>query len=330
MLLKKMKKTSILILLSLFILPLYVQAYSDYIYAGGENIGIEIKTNGVIVIGSYKVDGKDLAKQAGLEKGDIIKQVNNQHVSSIDEMVEKINTIKDGNLKLTYVRKSKIYQTNLKLIKEDNIYKTGLYVKDKVTGIGTLTFVDPKTRTFGALGHEVLESTTGVMLEVKNGRIFKSTVTSIDKSRQGDPGSKNASLNKKDQTGEIKENTGSGIYGTYTEKILDNKLYKVATIDDIKLGPAKILTVTDGTKVQEYDIEILKFRNNSQEKTKNILIQITDKKLLDKTGGVVQGMSGSPIVQGDFIIGAVTHVVVDNPQRGYGIFITNMLEEAEE
>lgn len=327
---KKFKKTSILFLLTLFIMPHYVQAYSDFIYAGGENIGIEIKTNGVIVIGSYEVNGKSLAKEAGLEKGDIIKQVDSQNVSSIDEMVKKINATKENKLKLTYLRKSKLYHTNLKLVKENNIYKTGLYVKDKVTGIGTLTFIDPKSKTFGALGHEVLESNTGTMLEVKDGKIFKSSVTSIDKSREGNPGSKNASLDKKDQTGKIKENTSSGIYGKYTEKILDKKLYKVATIEDIKIGPAKILTVINGTDVKEFDVEILKLKNNRNEKTKNLLLKITDKELLNKTGGVVQGMSGSPIIQGDFIIGAVTHVVVDDPQKGYGIFITNMLEESEE
>ncbi len=325
---KKLKKASILLLL-LLIMPLHVYAYSKFIYAGGENIGIEIETDGVIVIGSYDINGKSLADNAGLQKGDIIKKVDDKKVSNIDEMVQKINMTTDDTLKLTYARKKKLYNTNLKLIKEDNIYKTGLYVKDKVTGIGTLTFVDPKSKLFGALGHEVLESNTKTMLEVKDGHIFKSTVTSIDRSNGGDPGSKNASLDKKDKTGEISENTESGIFGKYTDKIMDNKLYKVASTNEIKLGKAKILTVIEGTKIEEYEIEIVRINDHADEKTKNILFKITDEKLLKKTGGVVQGMSGSPILQGDFIVGAVTHVVVDNPQNGYGIFITNMLEEAE-
>lgn len=179
-----------------------------------------------------------------------------------------------------------------------------------------------------AISHEIIESNTGQMLEVKDGKILKSTVTNIERSENGNPGSKNAKLDYDQVEGEISENTSSGIFGTYTSSLPDKKVYKVANPSDIKKGEAKILTVIGGEEVKEYKINILKI-NESDKNNKNILFEITDQELLEKTGGVVQGMSGSPIIQDDYIIGAVTHVVVDDPKKGYGIFITNMLEEGE-
>ena len=188
--------------------------------------------------------------------------------------------------------------------------------------------IDPKTKIFGALGHEVAEKNTGIILEVKNGKIFESSVTNIDRSENGSPGAKDATLNTNNVNGTIEENTRNGIFGKYTDKINENKKYKVAQVSDIKLGKAKILTVLNEDDIKEYEIEIIKI--NKKDKTnKSMLFKITDKELIDKTGGIVQGMSGSPIIQGEYIIGAVTHVVVNNPTNGYGIFITNMLEEAE-
>lgn len=326
---KKIKKTSILFLLSFFIFPINLLAYSDKIYAGGENIGIEIKTKGVLVVGSYLVDGVDLCKSSGLEAGDILLKIDNQEIANIDEMVSQISNTEKDYVEVTYKRENKTNETKLKIVKdENNIYKTGLYVKDSITGIGTLTFVDPNTKLFGALGHEVADSTTGIMLEVKEGKIFSSTVTSIDRSDAGSPGSKNATLNTEDTLGSIDENTESGIFGTYTETFSKENLYTVADINDIKKGKASILTVTEDNKIEEYEIEILKI-DKDKSSQKNILFEIKDTALLEKTGGVVQGMSGSPIIQGEYIIGAVTHVVVNHPNRGYGIFITTMLEEAE-
>ena len=197
-----------------------------------------------------------------------------------------------------------------------------------VSGIGTLTFIDPNTKLYGALGHEVLESSSGVMLDVKEGKIYNSTVTGIDKSKRGDPGSKNANVNSNDIYGNINENTKSGIFGNYTKEFKTDKLYEVADYSDIKLGIAKIITVVNGVDKKEYEINILKINNNDND-NKNILFEITDNELIDKTGGIIQGMSGSPIVQEDKIIGAVTNVVVNNPKRGYGILITTMLKEAE-
>lgn len=326
---KKLKRTSVL-LLSLFIIPTSVLGYSDYLIPGGENIGIQIETSGVIVVGMYDVNGKKPAMDAGLKVGDIITKIDNQEVDSIDEMISKISASQDSKIIVSYKRDDVIKSTVLEIYKDENdVYKTGLYVKDTITGIGTLSFIDPETKLFGALGHEIVEKNTGILLEIKNGKIFETNVTSIDRSSSGSPGAKNAEFYLDSDKGIIKENTESGIFGTYTETLPNKKMYKVAQIDNIKTGNAKILTVTEGNTVREYDINILKLNNSKIQKNKNILFEIIDKELLEKTGGVVQGMSGSSIIQDNYIIGAVTHVVVDNPTRGYGIFITNMLEEAE-
>lgn len=325
---KKTKKLFISLLLSLFIIPTNILAYSDYIIPGGENIGIEINSKGIMIVGTYKIDGKNTVLDSNLKIGDIIKKVDNKNVTTINEMVKILNDYEKDNISITYYRNNKENTTNLTLVKEDGTVKTGLYVKDSITGIGTLSFIDPNTKLFGALGHEVSEKNTGTILEVKDGKIFESKVTNIDRSSNGNPGAKNATLNTNNIKGNIKENTTNGIFGTYTDKIPEKEKYKVAKVNDIKIGKAKILTVLDKDNINEYEIEIIKINKNSKN-NKNILFKITDKNLINKTGGVVQGMSGSPIIQGEYIIGAVTHVVIDNPTNGYGIFITSMLEEAE-
>lgn len=326
MFLKNLKKTFIIFLTS-FIMPISILAYSDYIIAGGENVGIEINSKGVMVVGLYEIDGKYKASEAGLKVGDMIVSVNNTKVETIDEMTKVIGSSNDS-IEIGFIRDNKLDHTNLELTKdENNVYKTGLYVKDSIKGIGTLTFIDPNTKLFGALGHEIVEKTTGQILEVKDGKIYDSTVTNIEPSRNGTPGEKNA-IFKETTKGTISENTNKGIFGTYEQELPDKKLYKVAQINDIQKGEAKILTVLNDQEIKEYSINILKI-SESKDHTKNLLFEITDQTLLEQTGGIVQGMSGSPIIQGDYIIGAVTHVVVDSPTKGYGILITNMLEEAE-
>ncbi len=326
---KKIKNNILLTLIfTLLIIPNYALAYSDYIVAGGENIGIELNSKGVIIVGTYEVNGINHAKEANLRAGDKIIKINNKDVINIEEMLKVIeNSNNKSNIKITYLRGNKTNDTSLKLSKSnDNIYKTGLYVKDSISGVGTLTFIDPNTKFFGALGHEIIEKNTGQKLEIKDGKIYSSTVTGITRSDIGKPGEKAARYDSSDIFGNVKENTTSGIFGNYTSTIPDKKLYKVAKEDEVKTGNATIFTVIDGNTIESFAINILRINKNT---TKNILFEITDSRLLRNTGGIVQGMSGSPIIQDNFIVGAVTHVVVDDPTKGYGIFITTMLEEAE-
>ena len=323
---KKIKSILLTILLTLSIIPINTYAYSDYIIASGQNIGIEIKSNGIIIVGFYKIDDISPGKDAKLQLGDKIIKINNKYVNSISEMVNAISNNNSDILSITYLRNNKEYVTDLKLIKsDDNIYKTGLFVKDTINGIGTLTFIDPETNMYGALGHEIIDKNTSLKIEVKDGKIYQSTITGITKSTNGTPGEKNATFNSNVVFGTLDKNTKNGIFGKYVSNIENNTLYKVGSIDEIEIGPASILTVLNEESVEAFDISII--RINDKTGVKNILFEITDEKLLNITGGVVQGMSGSPIIQNDKIIGAVTHVVVDNPKRGYGVFITNMLEE---
>ncbi len=319
-----------LLLLTNILLPLNVFAYSDYIVAGGDNIGIELNSNGIIIVGTYKVNDKDPAHDANLKAGDKIISINNNSVNSINDMINIIENVNDDfSLNICFIRGKEEKNTILNLLRDnDGIYKTGLYVKDSVNGVGTLTFIDPNTKLYGALGHEIIEKTTGQKLEIKDGKIYSSTVTSITPSNEGDPGEKNARYESGKVFGNITENSTSGIFGNYTSSIPNGKLYKVAKPDEIKLGKASMLTVTSGDTVKAYDINILRINKDNND-NKNMLFEIIDSNLLKISGGIVQGMSGSPIIQNNNIIGAVTHVVVDDCTKGYGIFITNMLEEAE-
>lgn len=323
-------KNKFLFMLLLISIPNIALAYSDYVIVGGENIGIELKSSGIIIVGTYEVGGNNPAKKAGLQNGDKIVEINDYVVTNIQDMLNYIEGLDNKeSIEITYKRGGKEYTTTLSLDKdENNVYKTGLYVKDNVTGVGTLTFIDPNTLIFGALGHEIIEKNTGQKLEINGGKIYSSTVTGVTKSDIGKPGEKNARYDSDNTFGSINENTTNGIFGTYTSTIPDKKLYQVGKAEDAKLGNAKILTVIEGNKIEEFDINILKV-NTSNNVSKNFLFEVTDERLLKVTGGIVQGMSGSPIIQNDLIIGAVTHVVVDDPTKGYGISIIKMLEEAE-
>lgn len=325
---KKTKNSFLIFLLTLFIIPFNILAYSEYIVAGGENIGIRLNTDGIIIAGTYEINGINPAKEVDLKEGDVIVSIDGTKVNSINDMVSIISKSETKKIKIKYNRDDSSKSTTLELVKDENGYKTGLYVKDSVSGIGTLTFIDPKTKLFGALGHEITDNNSGKIIEITDGEIFESKVTDVVPSRDGNPGEKNATLYTDLVEGEVFENTNKGIFGNYTDTIDDSKLYKVAKINNIKKGSAKILTVLDGNIVKEYSINITKI-SNTKDKVKNLVFEITDEELLSKTNGIIQGMSGSPIIQGDYIVGAVTHVVVDNPQKGYGILITNMLEEAE-
>lgn len=318
-----MKKVFISLILLIF--PLNVLAYSSKVYVGGDTLGIELKTQGVMVIGFYKVKGR--YNSGSLKEGDYIIKVGDNQVSSINELTNAIESnVDNDSVEVTYKRNDKEYKTTLKLVQENNVYKTGLYVKDGITGIGTLTYVDPESKVYGALGHEIIESNSSSLVEVKTGKIFKNSITSIDKSVTGTPGSKNAKFYKETDYGTIEKNTIYGIYGKY-KKSINNELLEVAKKKEAKVGEATIYTVISQEQVEKFTINIKSINENS--KIKNYSFEITDNNLLEKTGGIVQGMSGSPIIQNGKIIGAVTHVIVDNPVTGYGIFIETMLEEGD-
>lgn len=315
----------IFISIMLLTMPINALAYSDYIYASGKSIGINIKLKGIMVVGLYEVNGVSPGVIAKINLGDRIIKVNNNEVNSIKEMTNAISKSNNkDSVEITYLRNNKEYKTNLELINDNGIYKTGLYVKDTISGVGTLTYIDPGTMMYGALGHEIIDRNTKTIVDIDDGKIFKSSVTGITKSTNGNPGSKNALYYNDVVYGNINKNTHSGIFGNFSANTDNLKLYKVS---NPVLGDAKILTVIDNDTIKEYSINITKI--NEFKETKNILFDITDTELLNKTGGIVQGMSGSPIIQGDNIVGSVTHVVVDNPEKGYGIYITNMLTEAE-
>ena len=328
MFLKRFKKLITFFIVTTFIMPQTLFAYSKYILPGGENIGLQINNNGIIVAGFYSIDNYNPGLDANLQKGDIIRKVNNKSIYKIDDFIASINSSNRKNIKISFERNGKEYETLLNLVVKDDVLKTGLYVKDMVSGIGTLTYIDPNTKLYGALGHEVIESNTGTMIEVKEGKIYSSSVLSIDKSVRGEPGCKNAKIDSNNIYGNIYENTNKGIFGNYTKDIRNDKLYEVANYEEIKLGKAKMITVLNKENKKEYDINIIGVNNNIND-NKNILFEVTDSELLKKTGGIVQGMSGSPIVQEGKIVGAVTNVIVNNPKKGYGILITSMLEEAE-
>lgn len=325
-----MKKNMKILYLSLMsiLMPINTFAYSNYIIPGGESIGIEIKSDGIMIVGFYKVNGKFNKGNPSLKVGDKIVRVGGRDVDSVDEMVTLMEEKTDNEtVELTVMRDNQLKKIDLELVMDEGIYKTGLYVKDEITGIGTLTYIDPGTHIFGALGHNIVETNTNRTVEVKTGTIFRSSITGIDRSISGTPGGKNAKFYSSSIFGDINKNVSSGIYGEYTEKIPDKKALKVAEASDIKEGKAKIYTVLNGETLGEYEIEITKV--DPKNETKNIYFKVTDEELLSKTGGIVQGMSGSPIIQEGKIIGAVTHVVISNPSNGYGISITSMLEDGE-
>ena len=318
-----MKK--ILLLLILLIFPINVFAYSNKVIVGGETIGIEVHSDGVYVVGFYPVNGKYIGEEAGFIVGDIIKKINNVSISNINGL----NSILDNEslYKFSVIRNGKSLIIPIKLELEDDSLKTGLYVKDTINGIGTLSYIDPETKVYGSLGHEIIESKSYSKFEISDGSIYSSLVSNIRKSINGSTGEKKANIDKSNEIGNIYINEETGIYGIYNNDYSNREVYEVGDSNSIKKGLASIRTVISGSDIKDYYINILSIDESNS--TKNILFEITDKNLLKNTGGIVQGMSGSPILQDNKIIGVVNYVIVDDTKRGYGIFITKMLEEGD-
>jgi stage IV sporulation protein B len=308
---------------------------------GGQTIGVKLKSAGVLVVGHHLVTVDENNKvspgeDAKVQIGDLILSINGiklQDVNQMSEMVAKAGE-DQTSLDLEIKRDKELLHVTLQPAydKNDKAYRLGLYIRDSAAGVGTLTFYAPDQKVYGALGHVITDMDTQTPIEVGSGEIVHSNVTSISKSQNGEPGEKRAQFSRENKVlGNIEKNTPFGIFGKMTSTPdygFAKEAIPVAFSEDVKEGPAEIYTVVSGQKVEKYAIEITHVSKQDFPATKGMIIKITDQKLLEKTGGIVQGMSGSPIIQNGKMIGAVTHVFVNDPSSGYGCFIEWMLQDA--
>ena len=307
------------------------------VYPGGISIGVKINNKGALVVGYSDIStheglSESPGKVAGIELGDIIEEVNGENIETCSDLISKVKTCRNDEMTVKILRGNSELTKKISLIKEDNEYKIGLWVRDSTAGIGTLTFYDKDSKTFGALGHPITDGDTNVSFNIKSGTLLKSSVLSIKKGERGNPGEiKGLFINENESIGNIEKNTNSGIYGDGSVELINpnfNKAMTVAYRDEIKEGHAQIITTVEDGGAKAYDIEILKLLPQDEPGSKSMIIKIVDPVLLEKTGGIVQGMSGSPIIQNGKIIGAVTHVLINKPDVGYGIYIEWMLQDA--
>ena len=309
------------------------------LFLGGTPIGFAIDIDGLLIMGSTAIESQngnvDVLEQAGLKVGDIITEINGQKVSDLKDVTNIIEN-KDyagESLKVTAIRKNEKFNTELKpaLDAQSGKYKIGLWVKNDASGVGTLTYVDEKTNKFGALGHPITDFDTGVIVPAKGGKVFNCSVVGLSKGQKGTPGEmKGVFMQGKNSKGEIAKNTSRGVFGEITDKSNIVDINKRATVGGrLSVKPGKATLVSSVTGVSEnYEIEIIKANYQPKSSDKSFVFRVTDERLLDLTGGIIQGMSGSPIMQNGKVIGAVTHVFVTDPTKGYGIYIDWMLEES--
>lgn len=321
-----MKKITKRISFILFIIWLFsgsVSAASTLI-PGGQVIGMELQDNTVTVADFDENLGK-AAQSAGLRQGDRILSINNTQIRCADD-VRKALHCSDGSIHMSVLRKGKTKQLTLAPALTDDGPRLGVYLKQGTTGVGTVTYYQPDSKDFAALGHGV-NCQGGTLLDLKKGSVYKAQILSVKKGAVGTPGQLMGSLLESNPVGSIAKNTDQGVFGTVTAPVFSEPL-PVAENRDIHTGPATIRSTVEGNTLREYSVEILKIYPNASQRNRNMLIKVTDPDLLAATGGIVQGMSGSPLVQDGKLIGAVTHVLVNDPTMGYGIFIENMLEAA--
>ena len=318
-----------------------VNVLKDFkVVPGGQSIGVKLNTLGVLVVGHHLVtttEGKvSPGELAGIQVGDIITEINGQKIEKMSDVAPFVQEAGQSNqpLKIMVTRENGKIETELMPQKEkgEENFKLGLYIRDSAAGIGTMTFYHPESKKYGALGHVISDMDTKKPIVVDDGQIVKSTVTSIEKGSNGNPGEKLARFSSdKEVIGNIKRNSPYGIFGELNRDmkngIVDEPM-PIALSHQVKEGPAKILTVVEDDEVKLFDIEIVSTIPQKFPATKGMVIKITDQELLGKTGGIVQGMSGSPIIQDGKVIGAVTHVFVNDPTSGYGVHIEWMLNEA--
>lgn len=304
----------------------------------GSIAGVKLYTSGVLVVGMSEIEGEDHKKyrpyeNSGIQEGDTILEINRFPIHSTEDLIQTVNQSNGQEINIEYRRDEEVLACSIKPVKTDEEeYKLGLWVRDSAAGVGTVTFYEPSTKTFGALGHGIMDIDTSQLINIASGEFVTSKIVNITKGEKGNPGRIQGSIDGQKNIGTIAKNTRFGIYGTVKEvgnlNLDPSKEMDVAMRDEIQTGKAKILCSLDGQGAKEYEIEIEKIFKENNYDNKSMQIKVTDPTLLEKTGGIIQGMSGSPIIQNGKFIGAVTHVLVNNPQEGYAIFGDMMLKQA--
>ena len=321
-----MKKTTfhtllIIVLLLLTVLPV---SAAELLIPGGQVIGLQL-TDGTVTVASFDPQLGKPARDAGLEVGDRIVRIGDRKVSSAEDIRAALEK-SGGSVEIHVLRDGKTKKFRLEPAITSDGPRLGVYLKEGIAGIGTVTWYDREGRAFGALGHGV-SNAEGQPVQMGEGSVFSAAVVSVQKGKCGEPGQLMGTLTEKAPIGTLRKNTLQGIFGKLDRPVTGQVL---ATADrhEIRTGPAVIRSTVSGSSLQEYSVEILKIYPSASATGRNMLLKVTDPVLLEATGGIVQGMSGSPIIQDGKLIGAVTHVLVNDPTTGYGIFIENMLDAA--
>lgn len=306
----------------------------------GNLIGMKLYTNGVLVVGMSEIYGENNKvykpyEHTGIAEGDTITKINDEDILSTDNMIDCINNSKGKEIKITYIHNSKTFETNMTPVETDkNNYKLGLWVRDTAAGVGTATFYDKSTGKIAMLGHGILDVDTEELIDISNGEITNTNVVSIVKAENGKTGKIQGIVEGQKEIGSIFKNTYYGVYGklynTNQLNINTSKSLKIALRNEIKPGEATLLCALDNGKTKEYTVEIEKIYLNNNSNNKSMLLKVTDEELLEKTGGIIQGMSGSPILQDGKLVGALTHVLVQNPTQGYAVFADTMIKNMRE
>ena len=298
----------------------------------GNAIGMKLYTAGVLVVGMSEIEGKKPYENSGIKEGDRIIQINQNQIDNTDDLMKAVNKSDGSNISIKYVRDEKTITTSIKPVKNSsNEYKIGLWVRDAAAGVGTLTFYEPSSGMFATLGHGIMDIDTAELIKIANGELVTTNILSITKGTKGNPGEIRGTIEAGHTIGSISKNTKFGVFGTinktpYLNTSNTNEM-QVALREKIKIDKAQIICELENGKKEYYDIEIQKVFINNNKDNKSMLIKITDKKLLEKTGGIIQGMSGAPIIQNGKFIGAITHVLVNNPLQGYAVFGETMIKQ---
>lgn len=307
-----------------------------YVYPMGKTVGIKLFSEGVLVVGlsEIKTDAGNSspAKTCGLQEGDIITHINSEEVNSIEEVQALLQTLGGESMSVRILRNNAQSQLTAQAVQcnADGAYKLGAWIRDSMAGIGTMTFYDPESQIFGTLGHGINDVDTAMLMPLQSGSIMPSSVTDVKKGQSGAPGELHGSFQVENDLGQLFANTPGGVFGQMSGGVMttDQELVAVAKPNEVKTGKVQILSNISGDKVERFDAEIVKLYPNASD-TRDLMLHITDPRLLEATGGIVQGMSGSPILQDGKLVGAVTHVLLNDPTKGYGIFADHMLDLAE-